>query len=94
MRIGVSEARAILPELVGRVLDGEEITLTRHGQDVAVLVNPQALRRRRNSDVFEAAERLRVELEEAAKRPLSTGGLSRRYADELVDYIRRGRDAR
>ncbi len=40
----VSEARAALPELLTRVEEGEEVTITRHGKAVAVLVRPDALR--------------------------------------------------
>jgi prevent-host-death family protein len=49
--ITVSEARAALPELLSRVQDGEEITITRHGRPVAVLVRPDALRSRRSAGV-------------------------------------------
>ena len=35
MRISVSEAKAQLTELVRRAELGEEVVLTRHGQDVA-----------------------------------------------------------
>jgi prevent-host-death family protein len=93
-KVSVSEARATLPELIGRVLDGEEITLTRHGQDVAVLVSPATLRHRRNSDVFEAADRLRQQLEEAKGRPLPPPRMSRRRADQLVREIRADRTSR
>jgi len=34
--ITVSEARGLLPQIVQRVLAGEEITLTRHGEPVAL----------------------------------------------------------
>ncbi|MCA1671010.1 MAG: type II toxin-antitoxin system Phd/YefM family antitoxin, partial [Actinobacteria bacterium] len=46
-RLSVSEARATLPEVLDRVADGDEITITRHGQPVAVLVRPDAVRTRR-----------------------------------------------
>jgi antitoxin (DNA-binding transcriptional repressor) of toxin-antitoxin stability system len=36
----ISEARAALPEGVTRAADGEEITITRHGAPVAVMVRP------------------------------------------------------
>ena len=36
----VSEARAALPEVLTRVAQGEEITITRHGSPVAVVVRP------------------------------------------------------
>jgi prevent-host-death family protein len=35
MRISVSEAKAQLTDLVRRAESGEEVVLTRHGQDVA-----------------------------------------------------------
>ena len=36
----VSEARAALPEVLDRVAEGEEVTITRHGRAVAVVVHP------------------------------------------------------
>ena len=39
----VSEARAALPEVLNRVTEGEEITITRHGQAVAVIVRPDIM---------------------------------------------------
>ena len=45
--MNVSEARAALPDLLSRVEGGEEVTITRHGKPVAVLVRPDALRARR-----------------------------------------------
>ena len=42
----VSQARASLPELLTRVEDGEQVTITRHGRPVAVLVRPDVIRSR------------------------------------------------
>lgn len=36
----ISEARAALPDVVNRVAEGEEVTITRHGRPAAVLVRP------------------------------------------------------
>lgn len=36
----ISEARAALPDVVNRVADGEEVTITRYGRPAAVLVRP------------------------------------------------------
>jgi prevent-host-death family protein len=58
MRISVSEARGKLPALLERVGDGEEVTLTRHGVPVAVLVRPDALRARRAAAALKMAEEL------------------------------------
>lgn len=54
----VSEARAALPEVIGRVLAGDEVTLTRHGVPVAVVVRPDTLRARRAVRVAATAERV------------------------------------
>jgi antitoxin (DNA-binding transcriptional repressor) of toxin-antitoxin stability system len=39
----ISEARAALPEVVNRAAEGEEITITRHGQPAAVVVRPDVI---------------------------------------------------
>ena len=89
----VSEARAALADIVERVLAGEEVTLTRHGEPVVVMLRPDALRVRRADGVFAGAARLRAQLEEARHRPLSPGGgLSAEYAEALVAEIRAERD--
>ncbi|WP_156253821.1 type II toxin-antitoxin system Phd/YefM family antitoxin [Pseudactinotalea terrae] len=96
--MSVSEARAELPAVLDRVAAGEEITITRHGAPVAVVVHPDVLRRRGRADLaFAMAEKIRVEMEEARRRPLSLSdpaALDPEYAEELVADIRRGRDSR
>lgn len=95
MRINVSEARAKLPDLLDRVGDGEEITLTRHGVAVAVLVRPDTLRRRRAAAAFAKADELAERMRAAKGRPLSRRGvMSAERADELVAEIDRDRDGR
>ena len=90
----VSEARATWAELLDHVLQGEEVTLTRHGRPVAVVVHPDLLRVRRSDDALAAAERLRQRMEEARQRPLSPGTvITAAWADEHVAEIRAGRDA-
>lgn len=90
-----SEARAALPELLNRVSEGEEITITRHGHAAAVLVHPDALRSRRAEAAFAAAERVHELLEAARSTRLSQSpGLTAERADELIAEIRAGRDAR
>jgi antitoxin (DNA-binding transcriptional repressor) of toxin-antitoxin stability system len=39
----VSEARAALPEVLTRVAQGEEITITRYGSPIAVVVRPDIM---------------------------------------------------
>jgi antitoxin (DNA-binding transcriptional repressor) of toxin-antitoxin stability system len=90
----VSEARAALPEVLNRVADGEEITITRHGRPVAVIVRPDVLwSRSRAQDLLDEAERLNEILREAGTRPRSAAGISAEYAEELVAAIRADRDA-
>lgn len=93
--MSVSEARAALPEVLDRVTAGEEVTITRHGRAVAVVVRPDALRVRRADDALADAERVRdllaksrtVDLDDAA--PLTAG-----RADELVAEAVASRSAR
>jgi prevent-host-death family protein len=93
--MNASEARAALPEILDRVLDGEEITITRHGQPVAVVVRPDRLRARRADGALAAAERVRDLLDTARSRPLRTHpSLSAERADELVAYLRSSRSGR
>ena len=93
--MSASEARAALPELLNRVEDGEEVTITRHGQPVAVLVRPDALRVRRAETALDDAARIHDLLAEAAAAPLPQGsGLTEQRAEELIAEIRAGRDAR
>jgi prevent-host-death family protein len=95
MQISVSEARAKLPELLDRVADGEEVTLTRHGAAVAVLVRPDALRARRAAAAFAKAEEIHQALIAARQRPLARRGpLSAEWADERVAGLDRDRDDR
>ena len=91
----VSEARATLPQLLDRVLAGEEVTITRHGQPVAVVVRPDALRVRRAERAFAGAQAVQDILERGRQTPLAeSGSLSPEYADELIAEIRAGRDSR
>jgi len=93
--MSASEARAALPELLNRVEDGEEVTITRHGQPVAVLVRPDALRVRRAETALDDAARIHDLLAEVAAAPLPQGsGLTEQRAEELIAEIRAGRDAR
>jgi antitoxin (DNA-binding transcriptional repressor) of toxin-antitoxin stability system len=93
--MSASEARAALPELLNRVEDGEEITITRHGRPVAVLIRPDALRVRHADVVLEEAAQIHNLLAEAAATPLPEGaGLTEQRGEELIAEIRAGRDAR
>lgn len=96
--ISTTDARAALPELLDRVASGDEVTITRHGRPVAVLVRPETLRTRRADEVLAAASALQDRL--ASSRAGSTrpgehpgGGITPERADELVADIRSSRDA-
>ena len=91
----VSEARATLPEVLDRVAGGEEVTITRHGRPVAVVVRPDILWSRRADTALEDAGRIHELLSAAAAAALPEGtGLTAQRADELIGEIRAGRDAR
>lgn len=92
--VTASEARATLPQLLNRVEAGEEIILTRHGRQIAVILRPDALRVRRGGPAFDAAARIRDRLEAARGAPLPDQGLTRRRADSLIAEMRSGRDRR
>lgn len=93
--INISAARAELPKLIDAVEAGEEVTITRHGRPVAVLVRPDRLRSRRADDVFAEAGEIRALLTSARSKPLSDGGgLATGRADELAIAVRADRDRR
>lgn len=91
----VSEARAALPEVLNRVAEGEEITITRHGRAVAVIVRPDIMwSRSRAEDALAEADQLRTLMGAAAEGELPAGGLTEEYAEELIAAIRADRDGR
>ncbi len=91
----VSEARSLLPEILERVLAGDEVTLTRHGQPVAVIVRPDTLRSRRAGAALDLADDIRGLLDKARRVPLAeVTGLTHDRADQLVAAVRAGRSKR
>jgi antitoxin (DNA-binding transcriptional repressor) of toxin-antitoxin stability system len=48
----VSEARAALPEVLTRVAQGEEITITRYGSPIAVVVRPDIMWNQPDAEVI------------------------------------------
>lgn len=91
----VTEARAALPEILERVKAGEEITLTRHGEPVAIVVRPDTLRTRRADAALAGAARIHEALEQARARPLpSEGTLDADYADSLIAEVHASRSRR
>jgi len=92
--VTASEARAALPDLLSRVEGGEEVTITRHGRPVAILVRPDALRSRRARAALDGAERIHQLLAGAEPAPPEHTGLTEARAEELIAEIRAGRDTR
>jgi antitoxin (DNA-binding transcriptional repressor) of toxin-antitoxin stability system len=92
--LSVSEARASLPALLDQVEQGAEITITRHGHPVAVVVRPDVLRARRSSGVWADVERIGTLLDAARPERARRGQLTNARAEALVAEIRAGRDAR
>lgn len=88
----VSEARAALPQILDRVLAGEEVTITRHGRPVAVVVRPDRLRARRADEALAGAATVRAVVDRSRAQPLrARPTLSEERADELVAEVRAGR---
>jgi len=93
--MSVSEARAALPEILDRVLAGEEVTITRHGREVAVVVRPDTIRVRRADRALADAERLRELLDRArATRLPDAPTVSAERAEELVAHVAASRSTR
>ena len=92
--VTMSEARATLSRLLDRVVKGEEVTITRHGQPVAVVVHPDALRGRRAAGAFAAAQALHELLDQGRRVPLAPGTLTAERAEELISEVRAGRSGR
>jgi prevent-host-death family protein len=92
--VSVSEARARLPALLDEVAAGEEITITRHGRPIAVLVRPRRLRSPQVQSLLEEADELGRRLEAARHRPISGKGYSEKQMREHLKHIREERDSR
>lgn len=91
--ISASAARQTLPAQLDRVEAGEEVSITRHGKVVAVLISPEKLRSRRADMVWVRADDIGVQLERARTQPLSPG-IEERRAEVLVAALRADRAAR
>lgn len=86
--MSVSDARAQLPHIIERVQAGEEVTITRHGKAVAVLIRPDSVRVRRANRALAAAERLSDLIAHARTTPLHDAPtLDPRRAEELAAEV-------
>ncbi len=94
MTVTVTEARADLPRLLDAVEQGHEVTITRHGRAVAVLMSKDAQRRHRTARAYEGAARIHQLLHAAGERPLFDGPtLDASSAENLAAGVRADRDA-
>lgn len=93
-KISVSAARQSLPEQLDRVEAGEEVSITRHGRVVAVLVSPDVLRARRASKAWDEAGRIATLLGSARSSPLQLPAISPERAEELVATVQDERSGR
>lgn len=92
--LSVSAARASLPDILDRVDGGEEVTITRHGRPVAVVVRPDVLRVRRAASVLGTAQQVGDLLATARATPRSAAGtVTAERADKLIADLRAGREA-
>jgi predicted nucleic acid-binding protein/antitoxin (DNA-binding transcriptional repressor) of toxin-antitoxin stability system len=81
--------------MIERVMAGEEITLTRHGQAVAVVVRPEVLRARRADHALASAADLADVIDQGRRSPLrDRPTLSEERADALIADVRAARSGR
>ena len=93
--VTVSQARGTISHLVDRVLEGEEVTLTRYGRPVAVLVRPDRLASRRDADSLDPSVVIDYALSQGKKAHLTDlAGLSVERAEALVAGVRASRARR
>jgi len=87
----------VVREILDRVEAGEEVTISRHGKAVAIVLSPRNVRVRRASAAaaIERAEQLGRELEAARHEPLALSGtLSPELGELWIRELREERDAR
>ncbi len=93
--VSVSQARAALPELLDRVIAGDEVTITRHGVAVAVVMRPDSVRARRADQALADAGHLRDLVDRGRSSRLSdVPAISTDAAERLVHDVATSRDAR
>ncbi len=91
--VSASDARQTLPAQLDRVEAGEEVSITRHGRVVAVLVRPDVLVARRAAAALAAADRLGEMLDQARNEPLEPAAIGAERVEELVEGVRIERSA-
>lgn len=89
----VSEARAHLPELLDRVAQGEEITVTRHGRPAVILIHPERGYHGRAAAILEEADRLGAQRAALAGQPMPPP-IQDMDVEARIAQLRADRDAR
>lgn len=92
--VNASTARQTLPQQLDRVERGEEVSITRHGRVVAVMVRPDVLAARRASAAIDRADAIGDLLQRRRSLPLPRPVLAPARAEELVTAVRADRAAR
>lgn len=85
--VTASAARQTFPAQLDRVESGEEVSITRHGRVVAVLVRPDLLASRRASAAWNQAEAVGELIARAGQHPLRGPAVDPARAEELVAGI-------
>jgi prevent-host-death family protein len=95
-QLSVSEARANLPTLLDRVAGGEEITITRHGVAVAVLMPSERVKTRRKAvqEALSRAAEIGRQIDDARSQPLPPPLGDPTSAELRVAELRAERDGR
>lgn len=95
-QLSVSEARASLPTLLDRVAGGEEITITRHGVAVAVLMPSDRVKTRRTAvrEALSRAADIGRQIDDARSLPLPPHLSDPASAELRVAELRADRDGR
>lgn len=94
LTLSLSEARARLPELLDRVAAGEEVHITRHGAEAAVLVDPDRWMTTKRQETLAKARELRQRLESVERRPLEEFvPITDWDVEAHIAEIREGRDS-
>ncbi len=95
MSIPVTQARAELPRILEMIEDGDEVTLTRHGRPVAVIVRPDTLRTRRTADTDAVIDKLSDMLNTDSRQPLhGSAMLSPKDGEQLLQEVASSRSGR
>lgn len=87
----MTEARSRWTEVLDRVVEGDEVVITRFGRPVAVIVTPAAFAQRRAGRAIDQTDRCR-DFVDLARTSSSSSGTSSSRADDLVARLRADRN--